>query len=612
MNRDSLIARLREEVVVGDGGMGTEIYEAGITYDHAFDELCLSRPEIITRIHLGYIAAGAQVLQTNSFGANRMRLAEHGLSERVVDINRAAVRLAQVAASTRPGVLVAGSVGPTGAIMAPIGKVTKKGAEDLFREQIAVLAEAGVDLLILETFMDLQEMEAAMRAAAAEAPDVAVIATMSFTDEGKTIYGYKPEGVARALSDLGAAAVGANCSVGPAPLLEVMDRMVRRAPGLVYAVQPNAGQPKYHNGRYIYLSSPEYMARYAREFADLGVAFIGGCCGTRPDHIEALVESVAGRAPGSRGQGPSVEVGEDDGDDAEPTSLIRSGVQDKLAAGEFVVSVEIDPPKGIDASKLIQGAALCRQAGCDAINIADSPLARARMSALSLANLIRAHVDIEIILHMSCRDRNLLGLQSEAMGGYALGIRNILCVTGDPPTIGDYPHATGVFDVDAIGLTALLTRLNDGVDLAGKKLGYRTNFHLGVAVNPTAPDLEREFDRFRQKVDAGAQYAMTQPIYEAEPLARFYEACKPTIPVLVGILPLRNTKHAEFMHNEVPDITIPEAIRERMFKAGKDGPKEGVQIARELLLEVKSLAQGVYLMPPFDRFEMAVDIVEVL
>lgn len=592
--------------------MGTELYEIVATYEHAFDELCLSMPDVVHGIHRRYAAAGAQLLQTNTFGANRLRLVDHGLEGKVRAINQQAVRLVRDVANAHEGALVAGCVGPTGSIMAPIGKLTQAEATEIFREQIGALAEEGVDVLILETFMELHELEAAMAAAEAEAPGVAVIATMSFTDECKTVYGYKPEGIAQALWDLGAAVVGANCSVGPAPLMEVMERMVRRAPGLAYAVQPNAGLPRYQSGRYIYVTSPEYMARYASDFVDLGVGVVGGCCGTTPAHVRAMADAVDGRVPSPPDpSGAPAEITDYEADAAaDPGSMIASGLREKLAEGKFVISVEIDPPKGVDATKLVQGAAQCLLAGVDVINIADSPLARARMSALSLANLIQRQVDIEVILHMSCRDRNLLGLQSEVMGAYALGIRDILSVTGDPPSIGDYPHATGVFDVDAIGLTALLQRLNDGVDLAGKKLRYRTNFHLGVAVNPTAPDLDTEYERFHQKVDAGAQFAMTQPLYELAPLEHFLSVCKPTIPILVGILPLRNTKHAEFMHNEVPDITIPELFRKRMFDAGRDGPAEGVAIARETLGKVRSLCQGVYLMPPFDRFEMAVDIVD--
>lgn len=612
MDATALQARIASGVLVGDGAMGTQIYESGVAYEHCFDELCLSRPTLIHEMHRAYLAAGAQVLQTNSFGANRIRLAEHELEGQVEEIARKSVILARDVAAGRPGTLVAGSVGPTGSIMAPIGKLTSQQAEDAFRPQIAALAAEGVDFLLLETFMDLAEIEAALRACAAEAPDLAVAASMSFTDEGKTLYGNKPEGVARALSDLGAAIVGANCSVGPAPLMDVLERMIKRAPGLTYMVQPNAGLPTYHGGRYIYVSSPEYLASYASDFVDLGVGFIGGCCGTRPEHVAEIAAMVGGRIPASSDVGSlAIEIYEPD-DEAQTTSSVTSGVQEKLEAGEFVVSVEIDPPKGIDVTKLILGAAQCRFAGVDAINIADSPLARARMSALSLANLIRAQVDIEVILHMSCRDRNLLGLQSEMMGAYAMGIRNILGVTGDPPSMGDYPHATGVFDVDAIGLTSLLRRLNEGVDLAGKKLKYRTNFHLGVAVNPTTPDLETEYRRFQEKVDAGAQFAMTQPLFELEPMERFLELCKPEIPILAGILPLRNFKHARFMHNEVPDITIPETFRQRMLDAGPDGPKEGVVIAREFFESIKPLCQGIYLMPPFDRFEMAVDIVDGL
>ncbi len=614
MNREELIDRLDGRVLVGDGAMGTRLYDIGVHQEHAFDELNLRRPDAVVSVHLDYVKAGAQVLQTNTFGANRMRLGEHGAEGQVAAINAAGVRLARQVANLFAEVVVAGSVGPTGGIMAPIGRLKRSEAREVFKEQVAALAQAGVDLLIIETCMHLNEAWAALEACAEEAPGIAVVSTMSFQDDGKTLYGYKPEEVARAMWNEGAACVGANCSVGPGPLVDVMERMIKRAPNLRYAVQPNAGLPKYTGGRYLYLASPDYMGRYARDFVEMGVSWVGGCCGTTPDHIHAIREASEGAVPptGEAVYGSleitSYEADEDAVLEPDSGSVLRT----KLEAGEFVTSVEIDPPKGIDAAKLIQGAVLCRQAGCDVINIADSPLARARMSALSLANLIRDSVDVEVILHMSCRDRNLLGLQSEVMGAWAMGIRDVLAVTGDPPSIGDYPHATGVFDVDAIGLTSLLTRLNDGVDLAGRKSGYRTAFNIGVAVNPTAPDLDREYDRFREKVDAGAHFAMTQPLYELGLLEDFLESVKPTIPVLVGIMPLRNFKHAEFMHNEVPDISIPEPMRERMREAGKDGLRVGTEMAAELLGVFKPYCQGVYLMPPFERFQMAADILATM
>ena len=616
MNREELHALLGERILVCDGGMGTRLYDLGIPFEQCFDEINVARPELVRKVHDEYVQAGADLIETNTFAGNRVRLAQWGLEGRVAELNEAGVRIAReaVAASGR-AVLVAGAVGPLGRPLVPIGRVTREEAREAFHEQVEALVAAGVDLLLFETFSDQTEIAIALEAARSVTKELAIVALMTFTDEGKTLYGNKPEEVARTLVQLGADVVGANCSVGPRPLVEVVERMLQ-VPGVRVCVQPNAGMPELVGGRYLYLSSPEYMGSYAHDFARAGVRMVGGCCGTGPDHIVAIRERVEGLVPVDPQHGSKVLAAvreEDHGhvDPSEPARAIGSSLRAALDAGKFVVSVELDPPRGVDPGALIKGAELCKTNGIDAINIADSPLARARMSPLALGVLIRQHVSMELVLHLSCRDRNLLGLQSEAMSMYALGIRNVLAVTGDPPVLGDYPDATGVFDVDSIGLVTLIQRLNAGVDLAGKKIDYNTSFFAGVASNPTAVDLGRERERFQRKLEVGAQFTMTQPIYDIRILERWMKEVDPPIPTLVGILPLRNARHAEFIHNEVPGMVVPDDIRARMHGAA-NGPLEGVRIAREFLLEAKQMVQGAYLMPPFNRFEMAIDVCQVL
>lgn len=608
---DQFMSALEAGSLVCDGAMGTELYKHGVSFRHSFDELTLTRPDLVLRIHAEYRHAGADILQTNTFGANRTRLASHGLEDKVAEMNLRAATLAHAVAGET--CFVAGGVGPLGKRLAPVGKIAVEEAEDIFAEQMAALAEGKVDLILLETFSDLLEAEAAMRAANRAAPGVPVIAQMTFTDEAKTLFGYKPEEVVRRLSALGAVAVGANCSVGPAPLMDVMERFLR-VPDVMFTCQPNAGMPQYTGGRYVYLSSPEYLADYARQFVLHGCHMVGGCCGTTPEHIRAMKEATRDLKPERPVFKGTLEVIEAE-PEPNPVTMVSTGrfdLQAKLAAGQFVSSVEIDPPKGINTEKLVRGAELCHANGVDCINIADSPLARARMSPTALGNIIRAEVDIELILHMSCRDRNVIGLQSELMGAYAQGVRNILAVTGDPPAVGDYPDATGVFDVDAIGLTTMCSRLNSGVDLSGRRIKYHTDTFIGVASNPTSVDLEEEVRRFGLKAAAGAHFTMTQPIYELDSLRRFIDLAKPTIPIMVGVLPLRNARHARFLHHEVPGMFVPDEILERMERAGEDGPREGVTIAQEFLVKAKELVQGVYLMPPFNQFWMGVDVLKAL
>lgn len=615
LTRGQLQALLDERVLIVDGAMGTELYEAGFGFERAFDGLNLSQPQAVRRVHRAYVDAGAAVITTNTFGANRYRLQRSDLAGQVVEINRAGVALAREAAQVRPPhnrPLVAASVGPLGQPLEPIGKLTREAAAAAFREQIEALLQADPDLLVLETFANLAELELCTQVIRALQPDAAFIAFATFTDDGKTLFGHKPEEVVRTMLAAGAAAVGANCSTGPQGLDVVLERM-RKVAGARLCVAPNAGMPKLVDGRYVYVATPDYFAEWAVRCAEVGIRAIGGCCGTRPAHIARMAETVGVRAPVIHAPSAHIELRESALVPAEVLATARqSAFERKLAAGEFVVSVELDPPRGVDGDKLVQGAIALRQAGVDAINIADSPLATARMSPLALAVLIQQQVDIEVLLHVSCRDRNLLGLLSECMGAHALGIRHTLCVTGDPPSLGDYPGARGVFEVDAIGLVRTLRQLNEGLDANGKPLNFRSDFRISVAVNPTALDLPREIDRFHQKVAAGAQYALTQPLYNPEDLERFVELAKPTIPLLVGVLPLRNARHAHFIHHEVPGMAIPEAIRTRMDRAGERGPEEGVQIAREFLQAVRSRVAGTYLMPPFNKFDMAVEVLRDL
>ncbi|HDZ11489.1 MAG TPA: bifunctional homocysteine S-methyltransferase/methylenetetrahydrofolate reductase [Bacteroidetes bacterium] len=604
---------LKERAMVADGAMGTALYGRGIPFSRSFEELNLSNPELVKDIHRGYASAGAELHETNTFGANRIRLAPHGLDRLVSEINRAGVKIAREAVGGEKWLL--GSVGPLGKILKPVGKIDPEEAREIFREQIAALVEGGVDLIILETFTDLREITQALLAAK-DVDDVPVIAQMTFTEEGKSLMGDKPAEVVRKLRELGAEIVGANCSVGPQGIYEIMEIMAQADAGYLSAM-PNAGMPKMIEGWYMYLSSPEYMAQYARRTVEIGVNIIGGCCGTTPEHIRQIREMVWGKKPGERTKkGTShfqfIESTEITAPPEEEKSVRESNFAVNLGK-KFLVSVEIDPPRGVDPEKFIQGALYLKGKGVDAINVADSPLARARMSPLVLSHLISEETGIETIMHLSCRDRNILGLQAELMGAQALGIRNILAITGDPPKLGDHPTATGVFDIDSVGLVTLIRNLNNGVDLMGRPIKSRTGFSIGVGVNPTAIDLDYEMNKFARKVEAGAQFAFTQPLFDLKILEDFLKrAEKFEIPIFVGILPLRNFKHAEFMHNEIPEMFVPEHIRKMMFDAGENGPEVGVQIAQKFLLNAKDRVDGVYLMPPFNKFEMAGAVLKVL
>jgi methionine synthase / methylenetetrahydrofolate reductase (NADH) len=605
------LERLRRGPLLGDGAMGTQLHARGVGFERSFDELNLTEPKIVEEIHRAYISAGAELIETNTFGANRIKLARHGLEQKVRDINFRAVKLAREAReiSGEP-VFVAGSVGPIGQQLEPIGRITIPQATSAFEEQIAALLEGGADLLVLETFTNLPELLAAV-AAAQKTADLPIVAQMTFAEDGLTLSAEEPSQVVQALERAGVDVIGVNCGVGPQVALQVLEAM-RQQTALPLSGQPNAGLPARVEGRFFYFATPEYFSTFARQAADLGVAYIGGCCGTTPAHIAAMCAALKPVAAVPRPPQPTtsvpIPIDLNLADQLPPTPFAQ-----RLADRAFVVSVEIDPPRGLNPLKCIAGAQLVKDAGADAVNIGDSPMARVRMSALSLALMIHQQVGIDTLIHFTSRDKNLMALQAELIGAHALGIRNIIALTGDPPRIGDYPSATGVWDVDSIGLIKILQRLNEGYDWLGTSIGKPANFTIACAVNPAADDLDHEIDRFRQKIDAGAHVAMSQPLYDRPTLERFFDRTGPLpIPFLLGVLPLQSSRHAEFMHNEVPGIVVPQDLRDRMRKAGERGIEEGLAQSRELLQESTGLVQGVYLMPSFGRYEVVAELVRWL
>ncbi len=592
-----------------DGAIGTALYAMGFSHRTCFDELNETHPQTVEELHLDYIAAGAQIIETNTFGANSFRLGDHGIAEKTKLLNRLGAEHARRAAGD--AIYVAGSIGPLDRVLEPIGPITFVQARAAFKEQVEGLLEGKVDLFIIETISNLFEMREAI-AAVRELSDLPLVATMTFTEEGKTLVGDKPSQVARALIEYGADVVGANCSVGPQAMLDVMERMSGSSAPL--CSQPNAGSARVIGGRHIYLASPQYFAEYAVKLANVGVSLIGGCCGTTPEHVRAVADAVKGRKVGAthvtvNGEGPEESSKIEGPHRGLPFSEFRANLGKR-----FQISVEIDPPRSYDPGPFIRHAQKLKAAGVDLINVADSPLARARMSAVSMAHLIRRDAGVDVLLHVSCRDRNAIALQSELLGAHTLGVLNILAVTGDPTSVGDYPFAQGVFELDAIGLSRMITQLNKGKDLTGRDLDDPTHFLLGVAVNPTSPNLDLEYDRFKQKLDAGAQFAFTQPLFDPRTLDEFMNKILSfsNIPIFVGIMPLRSAKHAEFIHNEIPDMFVPQDIRERMKGAGTEGAKVGVEIAQEFLLDTRNMVQGAYLMPPFNKFDMAIDVMQVL
>jgi homocysteine S-methyltransferase len=590
--------------------MGTLLYSKGIFINRCYDELNLSQPELIAGIHSDYVANGAEILETNTFGANSFRLGRHGCQERLADINRAGVELARNAARNS-NVYIAGAVGPLGVRIEPLGKTGRDEARAAFAEQIRVLADSGVDLLILETFGYLGELHQAILAAREVDPKIPVVAQVTIDEDGNCLDGSSPEHYGARLTEWGADVVGCNCSVGPVAMLDALERLRAITPKPLSA-QPNAGIPRSVEGRNIYLCSPEYMASYAKKFVGVGVTLVGGCCGTTPDHIRSMKAALR---VGEARTGSFRVVKEVEAKALEPRPLAqRSRVGAKIASGEFLTLVEIVPPKGVLAEKEVEGARYLKSVGVDAINIPDSPRASARMSNQALCLLTQQRVGIETVLHYTCRDRNVLGIQSDLLGAYAVGIRNLLCITGDPPKMGDYPDATAVFDVDAIGLVNIVSNLNKGLDIGGNAIGPATEFTVGVGANPGAANLEEEIRRFEYKVEAGAEYAITQPVFDLGLLEAFLkriEHCR--VPVIAGIWPLSSARNAEFMRDELR-ISIPDTIYNRMLRAANaDAARaEGVLIAREMLSAVRTMVQGTQLSAPFGRYSAAADVLEVL
>jgi methionine synthase / methylenetetrahydrofolate reductase(NADPH) len=615
MAKPTFLDAIDQRVLVCDGAMGTMLYAKGIFLNRSFDELNVKDPDLVAEVHHEYVRAGADLIETNTFGANRIKLGTFGLSEHVHAINLQGAKLARHAA--REHVYVAGAIGPLGIRIEPWGKTGTDEAEEFFREQARALLEGGVDLFVLETFRDVNEIGAAIRAVRSVC-DLPIVAQVTTEEDGNSLDGAPPESFVPALEYLGAQVVGLNCSVGPAAMLETIERMSQVAT-VKLSAQPNAGRPREIEGRNIYLCSPEYMASYAKRFISSGVRLVGGCCGTTPEHIRHIKSAVreigsqTRASAGARRAGARVAVS---APLVEPVARPeKSRMANGLARGAFTVSVELVPPRGFRVDELVERARQLRIHGVDLVNVPDGPRAGARMSALSAAVLVQQQAGIETILHCTCRDRNLLGLQSDLLGAHSMGVRNLLLITGDPPQIGDYPDATAVMDVDSIGLTNMVKRLNDGADIGDQHIGAPTAFHIGVAANPAALDPDEELRRFEHKVKAGAEFAITQLVFDVEQLARFLRSIEPfRIPVLAAIAPLESVRHAEFLANELPGVRVPDAIVERMRRADAAGraTAEGQLIAREIAAEIRPLVQGIQISPAGDSIESALSIMEAV
>lgn len=610
------LKRLLSGPMLADGGMGTLLHARGISFEHSFDGQNLDNPDIVRDIHRDYIQSGAEIIETNTFGANRYRLAKFGLERKVRDINLKGAKIARDAREIEGrDIFVAGSMGPLGHSLAPLGKLSYEDAVSALREQAESLMEGGVDFFILETYSGLSEVRAAIEAVRSVTHDLPVVALITFNTGGKTYLGHSPSEMAAELSNEKIDVIGANCSVGPQKMLDAL-REMREHTELPLCAMPNAGLPGYRDGRFVYYSTPAYFGEYAQHFLDQGIQLIGGCCGTTPEHIAAMAESLSRHreihAPESADSETEVIV-----HDVEPERETSEEAPVSTFLGrlrkQFVISVELDPPRGTNPEKLLAGAHALRDAGVDAINVPDSPMARVRMACWAISALIARDVGVDVIMHFTCRDRNLMGLQSDLMGAYALGVRNIMAITGDPPRLGDFAEATAVYDVDSIGLVRIISALNAGTDFAQNAIGKPTELSIGVAVNPASDDWPREKDRLLQKIDAGAQFAFTQPLYEFAILEEFQERTHDIdLPICLGVLPLMSHRHAEFLHHEVPGITVPKSAREAMAKAGKKGAPVGKEIALELLEKAIGQIDGAYLMPSFGRYETCTDIVRIL
>jgi methionine synthase / methylenetetrahydrofolate reductase(NADPH) len=605
--------QLSRSVMVADGAMGTMLYSRGIFINRSFDELNLSAPDMVRQVHTEYVKAGAEILETNTFGANRERLAAFGMAEKLRAINQAGVRLARDAA--KDSAFVAGAIGPLGVQIEPLGSRSFAETRSIFREQAEALVEAGVDLFILETFANLDELrEAVLAAREVAGPGMAIIAQVTIDDFGNLPGGMDTETFTRRLDDFPADVIGLNCSVGPKATLETIERMMQFSKKPMSAM-PNAGLPARVEGRNIYLCSPEYMAQYARRLLWAGVRVLGGCCGTTPEHIKLIHSETRSLQPGQKKLSVTVEEPQVKAQAMPPVPMAqKSKLGAKLADGKFVAFVEILPPRGVDASREIAGAKLCAARGIDCINVPDGPRASARMSAQVTCQLIQERAGIEAVNHFCCRDRNILGIQSELLGAHTVGVRNLICITGDPPRMGVYPNATAVFDVDAIGLVNIVNNLNHGLDIGGNPMGSQTALLIGVGANPGALNMDEEIRRFEWKVEAGAEYVVTQPVFDLDLLETFLKRIEHAkIPLICGIWPLTSYRNAEFMVNELR-VPVPERYMERMRRAdsAEKAREEGVAIARDMASRVRHLCQGVQLSAPFGRYQMAIDVAEAL
>ncbi len=598
--------KLKEEIIVFDGGTGTYLYEKGVYINKCFEELNLSNPELVKSVHRDYILAGADVVETNTFGANRFKLMPHGFDEKIYDINFVGAKLAREVAGENH--FVAGSVGPLSVQIEPLGRIGYDEAKDYFKEQIQPLIDGGVDLIILETFSLVAELIQAIRAVREINNDIPVIAQVTINEDGNLLSGEPIEKFVSEVSKQKVDIIGFNCSVGPKPMLDALERL-KELTNLPISIQPNAGYPVNVGGRNLYLTSPEYISEYAKRFIQSGAQIVGGCCGTNPSHIKAIRRAVSALQPAKR---LDIKVEELKVEKAENVKVYqfheKSRLANKLLREEFVSLVEIVSPRSVSPHKEIDKARKLYHFGIDAINIPDGPRAMARMSALALAVLIQREVGIETVLHFACRDRNVIGMQSDLLGAWALGIRNILAITGDPPKLGNYPDATAVFDVDSIGLTNLLNRLNHGLDLAGNPIGEATGFTIGVGVNPGAINLDEELRRLDWKIQAGAEYMITQPVFDARILENFMKRIEQyKIPLIVGIWPLVSYRNAEFMNNEVPGASVPKDIMERMRRAQEISKEaafeEGVRIAKETYDYFRTEVNGVQIAAPLGRIE---------
>ena len=603
--------KLGNQIIVFDGGTGTYLYEKGVYINRCFDELNLTNPELVSEVHKDYIAAGADVIETNTYGANVFKLTPHGLNDKVYEINLKGAQIARKAAGDK--VLVAGSVGPLGVQIEPLGKLGFDEAKDTFKEQIKGLIDGKVDMIILETFATVNELIQGIRAVKELDENMPIIAQVTINDDSTLLSGAPLSRFVEKLKDYKVDAIGINCSVGPKSMLEALETL-KGLTSLPISVQPNAGVPQNIGGRNIYMASPEYMAEYAKRFILKGAEIVGGCCGTNPTHIKAIRKAVQALQPAKR---MDVKVSELAIEKPEEVKVYekfeKSRLANKLLRKEFISMVELVSPRGVSPQREIEKARKLYHFGIDAINIPDGPRASARMSALAMATILQREVGIESVLHIACRDRNVIGMQSDLLGAWALGIRNILAITGDPPKLGNYPDATAVFDVDAIGLTNLISRLNHGLDLAGNPIGEPTGFNIAVGVNPGAINLDEELRRLDWKIEAGAEYMITQPVFDIKILERFIKRVEYVkLPLISGLWPLVSFRNAEFMNNEVPGATVPKDIMDRMRKTNtkEEGFNEGIAIAKETFNSIKSEINGIQLAAPLGRIEAIFKILE--